>query len=60
MIIDRRLFAQNCSNMHLKAREWGASFRAHLKTHKVGLVLNIHRNVLLIFPLRLLKERGFN
>ena len=44
MIIDRRLFAQNCSSMHLKAREWGASFRAHLKTHKVGLDLNTHRN----------------
>ena len=42
MIIDRKLFAQNCSSMHLKAREWGASFRAHLKTHKVGLVLHRH------------------
>ena len=42
MIIDRRLFAQNCSSMHLKAREWGASFRAHLKTHKVSLVLSTH------------------
>lgn len=62
MIIDRRLFAQNCSSMHLKAREWGASFRAHLKTHKVvpSLASNAYRNVLLIFPSRLLKERGFN
>lgn len=37
MIIDRKLFAHNCSSMHRKAREWGASFRAHVKTHKVGL-----------------------
>ena len=44
MIIDRRLFAQNCSSMHLKAREWGASFRAHLKTHKVGSVFKIQQN----------------
>lgn len=36
MIIDRKLFAQNCSSMHLKAREWGASLRAHLKTHKTA------------------------
>ncbi|KAF9568420.1 hypothetical protein CPC08DRAFT_813472 [Agrocybe pediades] len=34
MIIDRKLFAQNCASMHKKAREWGASFRAHVKTHK--------------------------
>ena len=60
MIIDRKLFAQNCSSMHLKAREWGASFRAHLKTHKVGLVFSTERNVLLIIPSRLLKERGSN
>ncbi|KAF9040593.1 hypothetical protein BJ165DRAFT_1350610 [Panaeolus papilionaceus] len=34
MIIDRKTFASNCAAMHKKAREWGASFRAHLKTHK--------------------------
>ncbi|PPQ80822.1 hypothetical protein CVT25_001947 [Psilocybe cyanescens] len=34
IVIDRKLFAQNCANMHNKAREWGATFRAHLKTHK--------------------------
>ena len=45
MIIDRRLFAQNCSSMHRKAREYGASFRAHLKTHKVGSVSYSHRNL---------------
>ncbi|KAF9475980.1 hypothetical protein BDN70DRAFT_883004 [Pholiota conissans] len=33
-IVDRKLFAANCASMHRKAREWGASFRAHLKTHK--------------------------
>lgn len=35
MIIDRKLFAENCAIMHQKAKTWGASFRAHLKTHKV-------------------------
>ncbi|KAF8202911.1 putative serine dehydratase domain-containing protein [Pholiota molesta] len=34
LIVDRKLFAQNCASMHRKAREWGATFRAHLKTHK--------------------------
>ncbi|TFK41192.1 hypothetical protein BDQ12DRAFT_679050 [Crucibulum laeve] len=36
MIVDRSLFAQNCARMHQKSREWGASFRAHLKTHKTA------------------------
>ncbi|KAF5313039.1 hypothetical protein D9619_003555 [Psilocybe cf. subviscida] len=35
-IIDRNVFAQNCANMHSKAREWGVTFRAHLKTHKTA------------------------
>ncbi|KAF8905552.1 hypothetical protein CPB84DRAFT_1771704 [Gymnopilus junonius] len=34
IVIDRKLFSQNCARMHKKAREWGATFRAHLKTHK--------------------------
>ncbi len=34
-IIDRSVFARNCSSMSSKTMEWGASFRAHLKTHKV-------------------------
>ncbi|KAG5647955.1 hypothetical protein DXG03_006989 [Asterophora parasitica] len=34
LVIDRALFAENCANMHSRAKEWGASFRAHLKTHK--------------------------
>ncbi|KIK70951.1 hypothetical protein GYMLUDRAFT_33040 [Collybiopsis luxurians FD-317 M1] len=34
MIIDRKIFANNCAAMHLKAKEWGTGFRAHLKTHK--------------------------
>ncbi|KAF9453848.1 hypothetical protein P691DRAFT_694040 [Macrolepiota fuliginosa MF-IS2] len=33
-IIDRQIFAKNCANMHQRAAEWGATFRAHLKTHK--------------------------
>lgn len=37
IIIDRNIFAQNCARMHEKTRGWGAGFRAHLKTHKVGL-----------------------
>ncbi|KAF9535443.1 putative serine dehydratase domain-containing protein [Crepidotus variabilis] len=36
IIVDRKLFAENCANMHKKARDWGASFRAHLKTHKTA------------------------
>ncbi|KAF5390199.1 hypothetical protein D9757_002972 [Collybiopsis confluens] len=36
MIIDRKIFASNCADMHLKAKEWGAAFRAHLKTHKTS------------------------
>jgi hypothetical protein len=35
MILDRKLFAENCARMHQKSKTWGASFRAHLKTHKV-------------------------
>ncbi|KAF8227433.1 hypothetical protein L208DRAFT_1366020 [Tricholoma matsutake] len=34
MIIDRKLFAENCAAMHHKSKTWGANFRAHLKTHK--------------------------
>ena len=40
MIIDHKLFSQNCANMHRKAQEWGATFRAHLKTHKVVNILS--------------------
>ncbi|KAF8168133.1 putative serine dehydratase domain-containing protein [Crassisporium funariophilum] len=36
MVIDRKLFAKNCAGMHRKAKDWGASFRAHLKTHKTS------------------------
>lgn len=39
-VIDRSLFAQNCVRMHQKAAEWGAGFRAHLKTHKVRIPVN--------------------
>ncbi|KAG5720200.1 D-serine dehydratase [Termitomyces sp. T112] len=34
MIIDRALFAENCTDMHARSQAWGARFRAHLKTHK--------------------------
>jgi D-serine ammonia-lyase len=34
-VIDRAVFAKNCSLMHENAKEWGAAFRAHIKTHKV-------------------------
>ncbi|KAG2023651.1 hypothetical protein CC2G_001282 [Coprinopsis cinerea AmutBmut pab1-1] len=34
LIIDRGVFEANCAGMMKKAREWGAEFRAHLKTHK--------------------------
>lgn len=36
-IVDRSLFAKNCAGMHKRAEEWGATFRAHLKTHKVRI-----------------------
>lgn len=35
VVIDRSIFAENCAKMHNNAKEWGASFRAHVKTHKV-------------------------
>lgn len=35
MVIDKAIFANNCGKMHARAKEWGAAFRAHLKTHKV-------------------------
>ena len=38
LVIDRDVFAQNCAQMHRRALEWGASFRAHLKTHKVCIL----------------------
>ncbi|KAJ2913396.1 hypothetical protein MD484_g7004, partial [Candolleomyces efflorescens] len=33
-VIDRNVFEDNCAAMIKKANEWGAQFRAHLKTHK--------------------------
>ena len=35
VVIDRELFKNNCTRMHENAKQWGASFRAHVKTHKV-------------------------
>jgi len=35
-VVDRAVFAKNCRKMHENARDWGATFRGHLKTHKVG------------------------
>ncbi|KAF5314150.1 hypothetical protein D9611_006780 [Ephemerocybe angulata] len=35
-IIDRHVFEENCGAMIKKAEEWGAGFRAHLKTHKTA------------------------
>ena len=34
-IVDRATFAENCAKMHLTAKQWDATFRGHLKTHKV-------------------------
>jgi len=34
LVIDRAKFAQNCAAMHEHAKAWGASFRAHVKSHK--------------------------
>ncbi|KAI0815016.1 hypothetical protein BC629DRAFT_1279626 [Irpex lacteus] len=36
VVIDKSVFAQNCAKMHNNAKEWGASFRAHVKTHKTA------------------------
>ncbi|KAI0076068.1 hypothetical protein K474DRAFT_1645622 [Panus rudis PR-1116 ss-1] len=35
-VIDRSIFANNCARMHTNAKEWGAGFRAHVKTHKTS------------------------
>ncbi|KAI5890480.1 uncharacterized protein SCHCODRAFT_02631982 [Schizophyllum commune H4-8] len=35
-VIDRKVFADNCAKMHIRAKDWDASFRAHLKTHKTA------------------------
>lgn len=35
-VIDRGVFAENCARMQASSREWGASFRAHVKTHKTS------------------------
>lgn len=35
LVVDRAAFKDNCAKMHQNAKDWGASFRAHLKTHKV-------------------------
>ncbi|KAI6047664.1 putative serine dehydratase domain-containing protein [Pisolithus marmoratus] len=34
LVVDRTAFKENCTKMHQNAKNWGASFRAHLKTHK--------------------------
>ncbi|CAL1695700.1 unnamed protein product [Somion occarium] len=36
VVIDRAIFAQNSARMHDNAKQWGASFRAHVKTHKTA------------------------
>ena len=40
-VIDRKVFADNCAKMHTRAKDWDASFRAHLKTHKVCCELDL-------------------
>ncbi len=46
MIIDRKIFSENCAKMHRKAADWGAGFRAHLKTHKVVSPIHSRHRVL--------------
>ncbi|KZT30548.1 hypothetical protein NEOLEDRAFT_1082625 [Neolentinus lepideus HHB14362 ss-1] len=36
MVIDRAAFADNCARMHQNAKDWGASFRGHVKSHKTA------------------------
>jgi D-serine deaminase-like pyridoxal phosphate-dependent protein len=38
-VIDRHIFASNCARMLVSSKEWGASFRAHVKTHKVSSIV---------------------
>ena len=39
VVIDRAVFSQNCARMHDNAKAWGASFRAHVKTHKARRIV---------------------
>ena len=57
MIIDRAVFAENCAKMHAKAHEWGAGFRAHLKTHKVARLMVFRKEESLIGDLVMLDRR---
>ncbi|CAG7851539.1 D-serine dehydratase; AltName: Full=D-serine deaminase; Short=DSD [Serendipita indica DSM 11827] len=34
LFIDQAVFKRNCARMHSSVKAWGASFRAHVKTHK--------------------------
>jgi hypothetical protein len=36
LVVDRTAFAENCARMHASAKQWNASFRAHVKTHKTS------------------------
>ncbi|KIJ21784.1 hypothetical protein PAXINDRAFT_65301 [Paxillus involutus ATCC 200175] len=47
LVVDRAAFKDNCAKMHQNAKDWGASFRAHLKTHKTveGSRLQLVSNV---------------
>ncbi|KAI0788458.1 hypothetical protein C8Q75DRAFT_807671 [Abortiporus biennis] len=36
VVIDKAVVASNCAKMHENAKQWGASFRAHVKTHKTS------------------------
>lgn len=63
LVIDRAVFAKNCAKMHTNAAGYGAAFRAHLKTHKVGVPIAygpIARFALIRTIVRLLKGQGFS
>jgi hypothetical protein len=49
-VIDESIFAKNCAKMHKSVHDWGALFRAHVKTHKV-LRWRSQRRPKLRFPL---------
>jgi hypothetical protein len=60
-IIDRNIFEDNCGAMIKKANEWGAQFRAHLKTHKVLFLVkrrNPSRFMIGLLEFRHQKERN--
>jgi D-serine deaminase-like pyridoxal phosphate-dependent protein len=56
-VVDRAVFAKNCRKMLENARDWGATFRGHLKTHKVGTLVKITKKYSLMTFIRQSREQ---